>query len=304
MKLPHYEPMLPTEAANDEGLDFIHEIKWDGYRVLAYYSDGYVQLQSRGGLSLNGRFPTIVGALRQLRKPVVLDGEVVSLDQEGRPNFSLLQQQPEVGSLRYIVFDLLHLGEKSVCAFTWRERRTLLDEQCHDLALITISPLLFPDALSSLEFARENGLEGIVSKKETSIYLPGKRSTLWRKQKIKRTLDCVVVGVRLGEKRVRSLCAGMYGENGKLCYVGNVGSGLNFSELQFLEQATALLSIPHCPVVNPPETDETYTWFKPHLVAEIEFLEFTPQLRLRHPVFSRFRFDKRAVECRFGAEQE
>lgn len=304
MKLPRYEPMLPMAQEVGDSTGFVHEIKWDGFRVLAYHANGQVALESRGGLLLNDRFPEIAGAVKQLENPLVLDGEVIALDQRGRPNFSLLQQgsQPE-GSLRYVVFDLLHLRDKSTCSLAWQERRALLGEHCTDLALIIVSPLLFSDAFSSLEFAQENGLEGIVSKEQSSPYLPGRRSSYWRKQKIRRTIDCIVVGVSAAAKRIRSLKAGLYDSRGHLYYVGNVGSGLRAGDLEFLEKAITLLSMEGCPVVNPPETDNLQIWFKPHLVAEIEYLELTARMRLRHPVFMRFRFDKKAQECMLGVDQ-
>jgi len=151
-----------------------------------------------------------------------------------------------------------------------------------------------------LAFVKEQGLEGIVSKYKSSPYLPGTRSPLWRKQKIRRSLDCVLVGVRLRQNRVRSMAVGTYRPNGSLFFLGNVGSGLGDKELQFLEDALPLLaktgSYP-CPCVNPPSDGDDYVWCDPLVVVEIEFLELTPGKRLRHPVFLRFRFDKEPEDC-------
>lgn len=305
MKLPRYQPMLPIEGEAGNDVAFSHEIKWDGFRVLAYHTQGLVELESRGGFALNDRFPSVVETVSHLDNSVVLDGEVVAFDEGGRPNFTALQRGGgwEGARIRYVVFDLLHLGENSLCSKPWIERRALLEEHCAGAAGIIISPLLAGDAAANLKFAREHRLEGIVSKKRLSPYEPGRRSAHWCKQKIRHTLDCIVVGVRSRTRRISSFSAALRGRNGHLVYVGNVGSGLGGGDIEFLQRAVDLLAVEYCPVINPPAADDSQTWFRPHLVAEIEYLELTEDMKLRHPVFIRFRFDKKAQECIVGVEQ-
>lgn len=296
--------MLPVAGEAACGAAFRHEIKWDGFRVLAYHARGQVELESRGGFLLNDRFPSIVEAVALLDHPAVLDGELVAFDQHGRPNFSFLQQgMPPDGSLRYVVFDLLHLGEDSLCPLPWESRRAILESYCTSGDTIIVSPLLAGDAATNLEFARQHSLEGIVSKERNAPYEPGRRSSSWRKQKIKQTLDCIVVGVKMAADRVRSFGAALYDGAGRLIYVGNVGSGLREGDLEFLQQAVDLLKVGLSPAVNPPAEGHLQIWFRPHLVAEIEYLELTSRLRLRHPVFVRFRFDKNARQCQLGADR-
>lgn len=294
--------MLPLNKKVDEESSFSHEIKWDGFRVLAYL-EGEVILESRNGQVLNARFPQIPPALKTVGQALVLDGEVVALGKEGKPDFSLLKGNAAGRApLLYVVFDLLFWRGKSICALPWRKRREILEDLLKRQEAVFLSPILEGDQSSCLELVTEAGLEGVVSKEVNSPYLPGQRSHYWRKQKRRRTLDCVVVGLRRKNGGVRSLCLALYNLDGTLCYVGGVGSGLGEAEMAFLPQAADLLARTTPAVINPPPSQDLVTWFEPHLVAEIEYLELTSSGKLRHPVFLRFRFDKEAQACLKGAE--
>mgnify|MGYP000848856528 CR=1 FL=1 len=297
------QPMLPVEKplpADESG--FIHEIKWDGYRVLAYLDDGDVRLESRNGRNLNHLFPQLVESARQKRLRAILDGEVVALTADGRGDFSLLRScgiRPR--HICYIVFDLLYCQSEDFCPKPWFERRERLETLIESEGALMLSPLLPGSARDCLTFAAEQDFEGIVSKQRNSPYLPGTRSSLWRKQKIRKSLDCILVGVKTGKAQVRSMAVGTYRADGSLFYLGNVGSGLGHEELDFLRQAMELLAtsgLAHCPCVNPPPDADDLVWCQPLLVVEIEYFELTPCKRLRHPVFLRFRFDKDPKECR------
>lgn len=298
MSLHRYRPMLPVEEpAPPDDLEFIHETKWDGYRVLAYL-DGDVRLESRRGRNLNPLFPSVAERLSQLGLQAVLDGEVVALNKEGQVDFSLLQSRCPKKRTCYIVFDVLFLQGEDFCERPWLERRKYLESVITNQGTVMLSPLLPGSAAESLSFAAEHHLEGIVSKDRNSPYLPGVRSPAWRKQKIRRSLDCIVIGVKMGKGRIRSLAAAVYRSDGSLLYLGNVGSGFSLRELDFIRKAIDILPrTPRCLCTNPPGAPGDWLWFKPLLVLEVEYTELTPAKRLRHPVFRRFRFDKEAKDC-------
>lgn len=305
MTLPRFAPMLPVSQRVDDDA-FVHEIKWDGYRALAYLGEE-VRLDSRNGKSLNSRFPAIVSELEQLIPGVILDGEIVALGPQGHPDFSLLRNAiNSTKQILYIVFDLLYLEEHSICSEPWSKRRRHLEqflEKQKEARTIIISPLLPGPITDCLAFAEQHQLEGIVSKQKDSPYLPGLRSAFWRKQKLKKSIDCVVVAINYMAQHIRSIGVALYHPDRTWQYIGSVGSGLGQSELDFLRQAVKLLQTDVVPVVNPPPNSFQMVWLKPHLVVELEYLEFTPQGRLRHPVFVRFRVDKEAQSCLLGVEE-
>lgn len=299
MNVQRYRPMLPViETGVDTG-EFVHEIKWDGFRTLAYVLDDGVDLESRNGHSLNERFPQVLASLGELQKGVmVLDGEVVALTREGKVEFSLLRHAAgRRPNTLYVVFDLLFFQGQDLCALPWHERRYRLETLILNQGAILLSPLLPGNLADCLTFASEHDLEGIVSKKSDSPYLPGERSPFWRKHKLHRTLDCIVIGLNMEGGRVRSLVLGLYEGDGRLRYVGSAGSGLGHDELDFLNKAITLLGQEASPVFSQPKQPGDVKWFKPHLVVEVKYTEFTPQLYLRHPVIVRFRFDKDPKDC-------
>lgn len=294
--------MLPVTGPPEDEASFVHEIKWDGYRVLVYLDGPEVVLTSRRGHSLNQHFPELTSFFAGLRWQGVLDGEILAVGQGGQMEFSLLKRGEKHRQVFCVLFDVLAWQGEVICPWPWLERRALLEELLSDSGPVILSPLLSGNLVDNFSLARRQGWEGIVSKHKYSPYLPGKRSAWWRKQKVRRSLDGVVVGVRLRGKEVRSLGLGLYDDEGRLVFVGSVGSGFGATELEFLKQATGLLAEEEPKVINPPHQDGSWVWFRPHLVAEVEYLQFTSALRLRHPVFVRFRFDKPKEECRLVGE--
>jgi DNA ligase D-like protein (predicted ligase) len=293
--------MLPVAEPLTDETDFVHEIKWDGFRALAYLDGEQVVLQSRSGYSLNNRFPQIAAALAQRKWKAVLDGEIVALSGRG-VDFSLLKTAASGGQLCFVVFDLLVWKGEPLLAQPWCRRREELEGVITTGQGLLVSPLLSGNLQENLDWAKENHWEGIVSKHQHSPYLPGVRSRWWRKHRLISSLDAVVVGLRLRGSQVRSAALGLYGDDGALVFIGNAGSGLSARDRAFLREAVHLLAVDRPAVANPPPNDHSWVWFQPHLVAEVEYLELTPQLRLRHPVFLRFRFDKRPEECRLEGE--
>jgi bifunctional non-homologous end joining protein LigD len=299
LKPLRFRPMLPVDEPvppNDEG--FIHEIKWDGYRALAYLDERGATLESRNGRNLNSRFPNVAEALKELGIHAVVDGEIVAFSKEGQVDFSLLRSRKPDSRICYVVFDLLSLRGEDLCPRPWLERRQQLETMVQEQGRVFLSPLLPGSASECLTFAAEHRLEGIVSKLRDSPYLPGVRSRAWRKQKIRRSLDCILAGVRMGQGKVRSLAAAVYTKDRSLLYLGNVGSGFSESEMDFVRQAMDILPrAPRCPCLNPPQENGSWQWYQPLAVFEVEYSELTPAKRLRHPVFLRFRLDKEAKEC-------
>jgi bifunctional non-homologous end joining protein LigD len=303
LRLGGFRPMLPLDQPLKEERGFIHEIKWDGFRVLAYLDGERVLLESRRGHSLNGRFPHLAEWLGSQGWQGVLDGEVTAFDAQGRPDFSLLRRSPQPRQVCYAVFDVLTWAGELLCSRPWLERRRVLERHVKAEGLVFLSPLLPGSLRDNLELAAEQRWEGIVSKQEQSPYLPGVRSAWWRKHKIRRSLEGVVFGVKCHSGEARSLALGLYLSDGRFWYVGSVGSGLGRREQEFLHHASGMLPAESPAALNSPANEDgSWIWLKPHLVAEVEYLEITPQLRLRHPVFVRFRFDKKPEECRLAGE--
>ncbi|NLJ75076.1 MAG: hypothetical protein GX331_08810 [Firmicutes bacterium] len=306
MNIPLFRPMFPSPKPLLDDAGFVHEVKWDGYRAMMYLIDhNNVEIRSRNGRLLNSKFPEVISTIGTISKrTMVLDGEIVAFGEKGTPEFSLLQHNKwkETGQVGYIVFDLLYLDGESLCQLPWHQRRAYLDELAADLTWLTLSPVFYQPRQAVLDAVKSLGLEGVVSKSEQSPYLPGEHSLYWRKTKYKRTADCVLVGYFELGISVRSLCLAQYRENGELVYIGKAGSGLGDTERNFIQKASRILNISSCPVINPPSDEDRIAWFQPQIVVEVEYLEFTPQFRLRHPVFCRFRWDKQPNQCVLGGE--
>ncbi len=293
--------MLPvTQSTHTGEEEFIHEIKWDGYRVLAHLQDATVSLHSRNGRNLNRYFPQVVEELRKSGLQAIFDGEVVALNKEGRVDFSLLKASlNSAAAICYVIFDLLYLHGENYCPRPWVERRNQLECLIQNQGIIFLSPILPGSASDGLSFAVENQLEGIVSKHKQSPYLPGVRSPYWRKQRVTKSLDCVLVGAKVERKTIRSIAVALYTADGSLFYLGNVGSGLTQRDLDFLQEAGGMLesSSDQSPCSNPPWSSVAWIWYKPLVVVEVEYFELTSSKRLRHPVFKHFRFDKDPHDC-------
>ena len=289
-----------------EGLEWIWEIKLDGYRALAVKSESDVTLFSRRRKSLNRQFPYIVEALGDLPAGTVVDGEVVAIDESGRPDFNLLQNfRADASRIQYYIFDLLCWEDRDLTRVPMLERRELLksvvvirDKRIRIADYFEAAP---KDLLSAV---REQGLEGIVGKRKDSVYQPGKRSGAWIKYRVNRGQEFVIGGYFPGPHGIDSLIVGYY-EGEKLMYVARTRNGFVpasrrqvFSKLKHLVTAT-------CPFVNLPETRRSRfgeelnaekmkkaVWLRPDAVAQIEFLEWTEGDRLRHSKFVGLREDK------------
>jgi len=312
-------PMLAesVEKAFD-GTEWLFEIKWDGYRAIAFIADRKVRLVSRNQNDLTPRYPELVDLPRFVKaKTAILDGEVVALDKGGKASFSLMQQRTGFRSggkraaanadvpVLYYAFDLLYLD-----GYDWR--RVPLEERKRKLAelLVTGDVLRFSDHYEEhgkalFEIAQNKGLEGIVGKKRASFY-EERRSREWRKIKIRRRIECVVGGYTEPEgsrAHFGSLVLGLYDKQARLIHVGQVGSGFDQKLLGELWNVLQKLDTKKNPFFGEVEALRKVFWVKPELVAEIEFAEWTGGTsegsgpKLRAPVFLGLRDDKDPKEC-------
>jgi bifunctional non-homologous end joining protein LigD len=315
-------PML-AESVDDpfDNPEWLFEIKWDGYRAVAFIDDGKVRLVSRNQNDLTARFAELKDLSQFLRaKSVILDGEVVALDSEGRPSFTLMQQRTgfrpggrkavakaEVPVL-YYAFDLLYLD-----GFDWR--RVPLEERKKKLASILVAgdSLRFSDhypeqGKALFEMARNKGLEGILAKKRRSFY-EERRSREWLKIKITRRIECVIGGYTEPEgtrAHFGSIVLGLYDKEGRLVHVGQAGSGFDQKSLEEVWKLLKKLETKKNPFYGEVEALRRVNWVKPELVAEIEFAEWTGGAagsgpKLRAPVFQGWRDDKDPKECLLSA---
>ena len=288
-----------------EGHQWTFEIKLDGYRALAVKSDGKVHLYSRRKKSFNSQYPHLVEALNDLPDESVVDGEIVSLDDSGRPNFHLLQHSRSLASrIHYFVFDLLTCFGRDLTGLPLSRRQELLKRYVTPNFRIRISEKFQVSAAEMLAAVRAQNLEGVVAKLKDSAYQSGKRTGAWIKYRINRGQELVVGGYIPGPYGFDSLIVGYY--RGKdLVYVARVRNGfVPASRRQVFEKIRNLVS-QTMPFVNLPDEKESRwgdsltaekmeqcVWLVPKVVAQIEFLEWTAGDRLRHSKFVGLREDK------------
>ncbi|HXV35292.1 MAG TPA: DNA ligase D [Gaiellaceae bacterium] len=301
-----YQPMLATLAdAVPAAGDWLYEVKWDGYRALAYVTGGEVVLRSRRGNDLTGRFAEVARALaRAVRTPdCVLDGEVCALDERGRSSFSVMQQGS--GPLVYYAFDVLEADGEPVVERPLEERRELLARLLDLRGGVVRLSEPFDDGKALYAAAREQGLEGLVAKKRGSRYQPGRRTREWLKVKTHQEQEFVVAGYTRGKGRraatLGSLVLAVL-EGGELRYVGNVGTGFTEDEIERLlgllrpleRRESPFREVPKLPKVR----RDDVVWATPELVAEVEFAEWTHDGHLRAPVYKGLREDKDPEDVR------
>ncbi|MGH3018682.1 MAG: DNA ligase D [Gaiellaceae bacterium] len=301
-----YAPMLATLAPEvPPGDEWMHEVKWDGYRAIARLAGGEATLTSRRGNDLTGRFAHVARALaRAVRTPdCVLDGEVCALDEDGRSSFSVMQQGK--GPLVYYAFDVLEVDGEPLVDLPLRERRTRLTELL-DLRDGTVRlSEAFDDGQALYEAAQAQGLEGVIAKKADSRYQPGRRTRDWLKVKTHGRQEFVIAGYTRGQGRRSGRLGSLVlavNRGGELHYAGNCGTGFTEDEIEKLmrklrplERATAPFAVvPKMPKVKKADV----VWVTPKLVCEVEFAEWTHDGRLRAPSYKGLREDKAPAEVR------
>jgi bifunctional non-homologous end joining protein LigD len=312
-------PMLATATAKAfDNPDWLFEIKWDGYRAVAFIDDGRVRLVSRSQNDLTAQFSEL-GSLPQFAKAerAVLDGEIVALDEQGRPSFSLMQQRTgfQPGKRRlprregvpviYYAFDLLYLDGLDLRRVALEQRKQLLQDRIVAGGVIQFSDHYAEKGLALLEAARQRGLEGIVAKKRNSVYVE-KRTSDWLKIKITQRQECVIGGYTDPEgsrEYFGALVLGLYDRRGRLIHVGQVGTGFDQKTLKEMFARLQPLETKQNPFYGEIGGLRKVQFVRPELVAEIKFAEWTHEteeggMKLRAPVFMGLRSDKAAEECK------
>ncbi len=307
-KAKFIEPMFlhRTERLPD-GPEWLYELKLDGYRAIAVKSAGRVRLWSRNENDFSARFPAIPAALSELPDDTVIDGEVVALDDSGRPSFNALQNfASSKATLVYYVFDVMVLAGTDLRAEPFTVRRQMLGEKVLSLVSEPIRPL--PDLPGSLddliEAVKRSGLEGLVAKHRDSTYEAGERSGRWCKMRINAGQEFVIAGYTVHPSTFDALIFGYY-EGSELMYAARTRNGFTPALRQALMKRFKGLEITECPFANLPEKKsgrwgqgltaakmKDCRWLKPKLVGQFEFAEWTPDNHLRHSRFIALRDDK------------
>ncbi len=300
--MPHgIKPMLATLVKEPfDNAEWIFEVKWDGYRAIAEIRDGDVSLYSRNNISLNRKFFPIADSLRKFGFEAVLDGEIVVVDDEGRPDFQMLQnyQKSAKGHLIYYVFDLLYLHGHDLTNLPLLSRKELLEKILPSSGNVRFSSHISKEGVLFFNAVKEKGLEGIIAKHSQSAYRMGRRSRKWLKMKTRLTQDCVIAGFtqpRGRRKYFGSLVLGVF-EGDELIYIGHSGGGFKAGDLKGIYDGLKPLVRKKCPFKTEPATNAPVTWVKPKLVCEVDFAGWTEEGIMRQPVFSRLREDKAAHE--------
>jgi bifunctional non-homologous end joining protein LigD len=290
------QPMLATLVAEPfDKSNWVYEEKYDGDRILTYKEGARVLLLSRNSKDNTSRFPNIAAAIGKLRPAtLLLDGEVVVFDRKRVSRFQLLQQ--DRGEPRYAVFDCLFAGGKDLRREPLSARRAALEQIFPSQGVLLLSRRLAANGVAAYEIAKRRGYEGLVAKDLSSRYV-GKRSKSWLKVKVHQEDEFVIVGYTSpagSRKYFGSLLLGAH-QNGKLRYVGKVGTGFSGATLAALYRQFRPLVSREAVLVDPPR-EHGVTYLRPHLVAQISYQELTADRRLRQPVYLGLRDDKRASD--------
>ncbi len=314
-ELPVLKPMLATTGS--PGLlraekDWAFEMKWDGIRAVATVTTEGTRLLSRNGNDLTKAYPELADLGSYVNgEQAVLDGEIVAINKAGRPDFGLLQgrmnltKKSDIDAARkrtpvhFLLFDLLHLDGNSLLDLSYSQRREVLEQavDAPDDGHIQVPPALDATLDEAIAASKELGLEGIMAKRVTSSYSPGRRSESWVKIKHSLTQEVVVVGWRPGKgsraHKVGSLLVAIP-DGVELKYIGRVGSGLTERELAEIGSRLKKMSRKTAPLDDVPAPDASDArWVRPALVGEVQFSERTSGGKLRHPVWRGWRPDKK-----------
>lgn len=298
-------PMLTTlvdEPFSREG--WLFEIKWDGYRAVGAKHADDIELYSRNGLNFKDKYPPVVEALREFKHDVIVDGEIVVVDKDGRPHFEWMQhyvggpdgKQNLERTLHYYIFDLLWCNGRDLRTMPLVERKKLLKIIMPKHDLLRYSDDVEKDGLGLFKQMQRRGLEGMVAKQTDSPYVEAQRGAAWLKVKTHQRQEVVIGGYtepRGGRQYLGSLVVGVYDE-GELIYVGHSGGGIPDKQRKELRDRLSKLERKTSPFKIEPKPNAPVHWVKPELVCEMSFSEWTEEGSMRHPQFEGMRADKKA----------
>jgi len=302
-------PMLATLADSPFSLKgWFFEPKLDGVRAIAYIHGANVRLSSRRGLDLTEKYPAVRNSLEGYDGNYVFDGEVVALDENGKPSFQYLQQgsgglrsfsarqnQEIKAHLVYYVFDILHADGKNLTALPLTQRKEILRAALKTNKTVYMVDSLGEDGETVFNACVENGLEGVVGKRADSVYEVGRRTRNWLKVKTGLSGEFLICGFTEGtgsrNHTFGSLLLGEYDDDGVLQYVGGVGTGFSEAKLKALLKQMKPLVSAKCPFKRKPQGKLNPTWLRPQMVAEVKYLERTQDNILRAPVYLNLRVD-------------
>jgi bifunctional non-homologous end joining protein LigD len=300
-------PMLATavDAAFDDP-KWLFELKWDGYRALTRIeADGSVTIASRNGNDFTTKFPELASLAQSFsERPLIVDGELVVLDAQGRPSFSALQERldrfgrnaPEKNPVTYVVFDLLYGNGRDLRGEPLAERKAALEGVLTGRGPVMLSKHVVGMGRDLYALAAESGLEGIIGKRAASTYL-SRRTRDWVKVKALHREEIVIGGwtePRKSRKHFGALLMGVH-EEGALRYVGSVGTGFDDKALAAIAKRLAAIERTSSPFDPVPKTETKAHWVEPTLVAEVSYAEWTRDGSMRHPVFVAMRSDKDSI---------
>ena len=268
---------LPAEADDDR---WAYEVKWDGYRTIAFVDGPILRLQSRGLLDVTAKYPELGGLPDAVNAPTaILDGELVCFGKDGRPSFEAIQRH-ETQAV-YYAFDVLAVDGADAVGLAYEQRRELLDSLIEPAANWSVPAHRIGDGAALLAATAAQGLEGIMAKRLGSRYLVGRRSPEWRKVKNRQRATVAIGGFTAGSGNrtdtFGALLVGVATAGGSLRFAGGVGTGFSNAVLDDLRRRLNDLRTSTCPFDPPPPRvySRTATWVRPELTADIDLTEFT-----------------------------
>jgi len=309
------EPMLllRTERLPDDPARWAYQLKFDGFRAIAFKTGGRVHLRSRNDNDFSVRYPAVVRGLAKLPHDTVIDGELIALADDGRPSFNALQNYGSANTpILYVVFDVMLFEGRDVMPQPLDARRTLLERR---IVPKLTEPVRYPGTLDAclrdlIHSVKAQGLEGLVAKRRDSRYEPGLRSGAWMKMRINQRQEFVIGGYTVGPSTFDALIFGYY-DGDRLLYAARTRNGFTPAVRQQLSKKFRPLETADCPFANLPEAKSgrwgqgltkakmaDCRWLKPVLVGQFEFLEWTGDNHLRHTRFIGLREDTSARDVR------
>jgi bifunctional non-homologous end joining protein LigD len=283
-----------------DDIDWIFEVKWDGYRAIAEINQEEIRLYSRNGLSFLRLYPEVAEELKKIKEDVILDGEIVVLNQNNKPDFQKLQQYDNHPSLPilYYVFDCLSHNGKSLTHLPLLERKKIAEKVLVKSKILRYSDHVLQSGIEFFSKIIEMDMEGMIAKRAASPYLPAKRTRDWLKIKNHNTQEAIIAGYtapRGSREFFGALILGIY-MGKKLKYIGHTGTGFTSATLKEVYDMLKPLKRDNSPFDKKVVVNSPVTWVDPVLVCAIKFTEITQEGILRHPVFLGLRIDKSAEE--------